>query len=53
VAKRLVFFDVLNSEEIFDNKSKCNLEEADFIKTLVDYMARKMSLQGTLKYVKN
>jgi len=48
-----VFFDIHNSDEVFDNKSKCNLEEADFIKMLIDYMARKMSLQGTLKYIQN
>ena len=53
ITKRLVFFDIMDSEEIFDNKSKCNLEEADFIKILIDYMARKMSLQGTLKYIQN
>ena len=41
---RLIFFDIQNSEEVFDNKSKCNYEEADFTKMLVDFIARKSSL---------
>jgi hypothetical protein len=41
----------MESEEIIDNKSKCNLEEADFTRILVDFIARKSSLQGTLKYL--
>ena len=36
---------------MFDNKSKCNMEEADFTKVLVDFIARKSSLQGTMKYI--
>lgn len=50
-AQRIIFFDVMDSEEIYDNKSKCNLEEADLTRTLVDFIARKSSLQGTLKYI--
>jgi len=50
-ANRIIFFDIEDSEEIYDNKSKCNMEEADFTKNLVDFIARKSSLQGTLKYV--
>lgn len=49
---RVIFFDIMASDEVYDNKSKCNIEEADFTKILVDYIARKMSLQGTLKYIK-
>jgi len=41
----------MDSEEQYDNKSKCNMEEADFTRTLVDFLARKSSLQGTLKYI--
>lgn len=41
---RMVFFDIQDSEEILDNKSKCNLEEADFTRILIDFMSRKMSL---------
>lgn len=48
---RVIFFDIQNSEEVYDNKSKCNYEEADFTKILVDFIARKSSLQGTLKYM--
>lgn len=40
----MIFFDIMSSEEIYDNKSKCNIDEADFTKILVDYIARKMSL---------
>ena len=47
----MIFFDIQNSEEIYDNKSKANYEECDFTRTLVDFIARKSSLQGTLKYV--
>ena len=47
----MIFFDIVESEEVHDNKSKCNYEEADFTKILIDFMARKMSLQGTLKYI--
>jgi superfamily I DNA and/or RNA helicase len=47
----MIFFDIMDSEEAYDNKSKCNFEEADFTQMLVDFIARKMSLQGTLKYV--
>ena len=47
----MIFFDIVESEEAYDNKSKCNYEEADFTKILVEFLARKMSLQGTLKYV--
>jgi superfamily I DNA and/or RNA helicase len=47
----MIFFDIVESEEAHDNKSKCNYEEADFTKILIDFIARKMSLQGTLKYV--
>ena len=50
-SNRCIFFDILDSEEIYDNKSKCNYEEADFTRTLVDFIARKSSLQGTLKYI--
>ena len=49
---RVIFFDLQGSEEVYDNKSKCNFEEADFTRVLVDFVARKMSLQGTLKYIK-
>lgn len=49
---RVIFFDIQTSEEVYDNKSKCNFEEADFTRILIDFIARKMSLQGTLKYVK-
>ena len=48
---RVIFFDIQGSEEVYDNKSKCNFEEADFTRMLVDFIARKMSLQGTLKYI--
>ena len=48
---RIIFFDIQESEEIYDNKSKCNFEEADFTKILIDFIARKSSLQGTLKYI--
>ena len=51
INSRLIFFDIEESEEVYENKSKCNLEEADFTKLLVEFIARKMSLQGTLKYV--
>ena len=47
----MIFFDIEGSDEMLDNKSKCNLDEADFTKMLIDFMARKMSLQGTLKYI--
>jgi len=47
----MIFFDIESSDEMLDNKSKCNMEEADFTKILIDFMARKMSLQGTLKYI--
>jgi len=40
----MIFFDIAHSEEVYDNKSKCNMEEADFTKVLIDFMARKMSL---------
>jgi superfamily I DNA and/or RNA helicase len=50
-ANRIIFFDIQDSEEIYDNKSKCNMEEADFTMNLVDFIARKSSLQGTLKYI--
>lgn len=50
-SNRLIFFDIVESEEVYDNKSKCNFEEADFTRMLVDFIARKMSLQGTLKYI--
>lgn len=49
---RVIFFDLEGSDEVYDNKSKCNYEEADFTRVLVDFIARKMSLQGTLKYIK-
>jgi len=49
---RVIFFDIQKSEEVYDNKSKCNFEEADFTRILIDFIARKMSLQGTLKYIK-
>ena len=42
--QRMIFFDICESEEAYDNKSKCNYEEADFTKILVDFIARKMSL---------
>lgn len=51
VHNRMIFFDIDESEEQYENKSKCNLEEADFTKLLVEFIARKMSLQGTLKYI--
>ena len=47
----MIFFDIQNSEEIYDNKSKCNFEECDFTRVLVDFIARKSSLQGTLKFM--
>ena len=47
----MIFFDIEGSDEMLDNKSKCNMDEADFTKMLIDFMARKMSLQGTLKYI--
>jgi len=43
-SSRMIFFDIEQSEEVYDNKSKCNFEEADFTKQLVEFMARKMSL---------
>lgn len=42
--ERMIFFDIMDSEEGYDNKSKCNYAEADFTTQLVDFMARKMSL---------
>ena len=51
IHNRMIFFDIDESEEQYENKSKCNLEEADFTKLLVEFIARKMSLQGTLKYI--
>lgn len=50
---RVIFFDLLDSDEEQENKSKCNIDEADFSKMLVDFIARKSSLQGTLKYMQN
>ena len=50
-ASRVLFFDVQDSEEAVENKSKCNLAEADFTRMLVDFIARRSTLQGTLKYV--
>lgn len=42
--QRIIFFDVQDSDEVYDNKSKCNHEEADFTKVLIDFIARKSSL---------
>lgn len=50
-SNRVTFIDIEDSDEVIEHKSKCNYEEADFTRQLVDFMARKMSLQGTLKYV--
>lgn len=41
---RIIFFDIQDSDEVYDNKSKCNHEEADFTRVLVDFIARKSSL---------
>lgn len=50
-SNRIIFFNIEESEEVYDHKSKCNYDEADFTKMLVDFIARKSSLQGTLKYI--
>jgi len=46
---RLFFFDITDSKEISDQKSKCNLFEADFTKQLIEFMAFNCTVTGTLK----
>lgn len=48
---RLIFFNLKDSRETVDDRSKRNLDEAEFTKQLVEFIARKSTTAGTLRHV--
>lgn len=47
----MIFFDIKDSREISDDRSKCNLDEAEFTKQLVEFIAFNSTNSGTLKAI--
>lgn len=48
---RLIFFDIKDSRETTDDRSKCNMDEAEFTKQLVEFIAFNSTKTGTLKAI--
>ena len=46
---RLLFIDMHDSLESSDDKSRLNINEAEFTKQLIDYIAYNCTSTGTLK----
>lgn len=52
LGNRMIFFDLVDSHESVEDKSKCNPDEAEFSKALVGYLANEVgsleALQGMI-----
>lgn len=47
----MIFFDVKDSKETVDDKSKCNHDEAELTKQLVEFISYNSSKSGALKNI--
>ena len=51
LGSRLIFFDITDSKENLDDRSKCNFDEAELTKQLVEFLAFHGSKSGALKNI--
>lgn len=48
-SQNLIFFDLKDSQESSDDRSKCNLDEAELTLQLIEIIAKNSTSGGTLK----
>jgi superfamily I DNA and/or RNA helicase len=48
---RMIFFDIKDSQESLDDRSKCNGDEAELTKQLVEFLAFHGSKSGAFKNI--